>query len=67
MHTKINKHSIAPNFLTHVFLVLSHPRKAASTPRTTTDLALLNYKRKHAYNRNKYFWSLQIVINSPEV
>jgi hypothetical protein len=32
MHTKINKHPIAPNFLIHV-----------------ADLALLNYKRKHAY------------------
>jgi hypothetical protein len=36
-----------------------HPRKAASTPRTTTDVALLNYKGKHAYIKNKYFWSFK--------
>jgi hypothetical protein len=36
-------------------MVLKHPRKAASTPRSTTDLALLNYKGKHAYIKNKYF------------
>jgi hypothetical protein len=36
-------------------LVLNHRRKAASTPRTTADLALLNYKGKHAYIKNKYF------------
>jgi hypothetical protein len=48
-------------------LVQNHPRKAASTPRTTTDLALLNYKGKHAYIKNKYFCHSKIVINSPEV
>jgi hypothetical protein len=54
MHTEINKHPNTPNFLT-CSLVLNHPRKAASTTRTTTDLALLNYKGKHAYIKNKYF------------
>jgi hypothetical protein len=36
-------------------MVQNHPRKAANTPKTATDLALLNYKRKHAYIKNKYF------------
>jgi hypothetical protein len=40
-------------------LVLNHSRKAASTPRTTTDLALIVYKGKHAYIKNKYFWSFK--------
>jgi hypothetical protein len=35
-------------------VVLKQTTKAASTPRTTTDLALLNYKGKHAYIKNKY-------------
>jgi hypothetical protein len=34
-------------------MVQNHPRKAASTPTTTIDLALLNYKGKHAYIKNK--------------
>jgi hypothetical protein len=53
MHIKINKHPNAPNFLTPV--IWYHPSKVVSRPRTTTDLALLNYKGKHAYIKNKYF------------
>jgi hypothetical protein len=40
-------------------MVQNHPRKAASTPRTTTDLALLIYEAKHAYIKNKYFLSFK--------
>jgi hypothetical protein len=48
-------------------LVLNHPRKPASTPRTTIDLVLLNYKGKHAFIKNKYFCHPKIVINLPVV
>jgi hypothetical protein len=56
MHTK-NKQESKCSKLPHTCsLVLNHPRKAASTPITTTDLAdlaLLKYKGKHAYIKNK--------------
>jgi hypothetical protein len=37
-------------------MVQNYPRNAASTSKTTTDLALLIYTENQAYNKNKYFW-----------
>jgi hypothetical protein len=31
------------------------------------ELDLWKYKEKQAYFKNKYFWQLKIVINSPNV
>jgi hypothetical protein len=36
-------------------MVQNYPRNAENTPITTTDLALLIYKGKQAYIKNKYF------------
>jgi hypothetical protein len=48
-------------------MVQNHPRKAASTPRTTTDLALLNYKgNMHILSINTSYHS-KIAINSRKV
>jgi hypothetical protein len=48
-------------------LVLNHPRKAASTPRTNTDLALNNYRgNMHTLRINTSEHS-KIGIISPEV
>jgi hypothetical protein len=58
MHTEINMHQNAPMVMGFpgpkpCSLVLNHPRKPASSPRTTADLALLNDKGKHAFIKNK--------------
>jgi hypothetical protein len=48
-------------------MVLNHPRKAASTPRTTTDLALINSNENRHILRINTSDHSKIVINSPEV
>jgi hypothetical protein len=48
-------------------LVLKKLKEPASAPRISTELALLNYKGKHAQIKNNYFCKPNIMINSPEV
>jgi hypothetical protein len=55
MHTKINKHKKCYNLPHACSLVLNQPKKPASTPRSSIDLASLIYKGKHAQIRNKHF------------
>jgi hypothetical protein len=54
MHTKNKKASKCSNLSHTSSLVLNKP-KEASTPRSSTDLASLIYKEKHAQINNKYF------------
>jgi hypothetical protein len=48
-------------------MVLNHCRKAENTPRTTTNLPLLNYQGNMHILRINASDHAQIVINSPEV
>jgi hypothetical protein len=67
MHSKIKKASKCSKLSPTCSLVLNHPRKAAGTPRTTSDRALLNYKKKHTYIKINTSDHAKIVINSGEV
>jgi hypothetical protein len=48
-------------------LVLNKPKEPASTLRSSTDLASLIYKGKHAFITINISGHSQIMINSPEV
>jgi hypothetical protein len=55
MHTKNKKASKCSNLSHTSSLLLNKPKESASTPRSSTDLASLIYKEKHAQIKNKYF------------